>query len=292
LCSLYAWSSGADPDEFHAGRGIAELLMAMARCVDPSTVAIPLPATSDLLRAFPVSGFGGPRDGSPTIELLDAAMDAARVVIVSNPHNPTGGRLTADDLSRLAAAHPSRLLVVDESLVDFTVHPARNSLIGCDADNVVVLRSPSTFYGIASVRTGVAWCRDGRRLERLIGPQETWSLSGIDVSIAEAAVRSRAWADEVRAELRADNAWLAEALRAVPGVRLAVNDNVHFQFASVPHSSSFANRLSQYGVGVRVLGAGHGLGGDALRVVAPREHERDAVSRALASVGARALDRC
>ncbi|MEA2168903.1 MAG: histidinol-phosphate aminotransferase, partial [Solirubrobacteraceae bacterium] len=98
-------------------------------------------------------------------------------MIISNPHNPTGGQLERDGSLAVAAAHPDATLIVDESYVNFAPDPLVRSVIGCDAHNVVVLRSTSKFYGIAAVRAGVAWCRDHARLRRLIGQQENSGLS-------------------------------------------------------------------------------------------------------------------
>jgi hypothetical protein len=44
-----------------------------------------------------------------------------------------------------------------------TRRPAR-TLVGTRLPNVVVLRSPSTFSGIAATRVAVAWCRNPARL--------------------------------------------------------------------------------------------------------------------------------
>jgi histidinol-phosphate/aromatic aminotransferase/cobyric acid decarboxylase-like protein len=177
-------------------------------------------------------------------------------------------------LLAVAVAHPAATLVVDESYIDFTPDPAGWSVIGCEVPNIVVLRSTTKFYGIAATRTGIAWCAESEPLACLFGQQENWGLSGVDVRVACAAVRDVDWSDDSRAQMKADNAWLADIVSDVPGLDLYANDNVHFQFAFCERSHEVAEVFRRCGIGIRVLGAAHGVRPDALRIVAPRHDER------------------
>ena len=284
LKALYEWATGADPAHLVAGRGASEFIWAMGREVGAANVAIPLPAYTDYLKAFPGRGFTVHGEQLPTLDLINAALGSAELVIISNPHNPTGVQLPRDGLLAVAAEHPGSTLVADESYINFAPDPAGRSVINCDLPNVVVIRSTSKFYGIAAVRAGVAWCRDGERLRALFGVQENWGLSGVDVTVAEAAVRSWDWSDESRARMHADSAWLADELDKIPGLQLVRNDVVHFQYAFCERSAAVADVFARHGIGVRVLSAAHGVRPDALRIVAPREDERDVVTAALADI--------
>ena len=285
LKALYTWAVGIDGDEMLAGRGASEFIWALGRNVDHATVAVPLPAYTDYLKAFPGRGFTVAGEQVPSLEQLDGALGAAEFVIVSNPHNPTGALLPRDGVLEVAGRHPGSTLVVDESYINFSPDPIGNTVIGCDLPNVVVLRSTSKFYGIAAARAGIAWCRDRSRLRRLIGVQENWGLSGLDVRVACAAVHSWDWADEVRARMHDDNRWLAGALADLPSFALWANENVHFQYGWTERAHDLAAALATHGIGVRPLGAAHGVRPGALRIVAPRTDERVAFAAALAAVG-------
>ncbi len=104
----------------------------------------------------------------------------------------------------------------------------------------------------------------------------------MDVRVACAAVRSFDWSDKTRAQMHADSAWLVEILSDVPGLDLHANQNVHFQYAFCERAYDVAEVFLRHGVGVRVLGAAHGVRPDALRVVAPRHDERERFATALA----------
>src|SRR5215213_6926710 len=118
LRALYAWTLGLDERDLLAGRGTSEFIWGLARNVDHATVAVPLPGYTDYLKAFPGRGFTMAGEQVPSLEQLDAALDVARFVIVSNPHNPTGALLPAAGILEVAGRHPRATLVVDESYVD------------------------------------------------------------------------------------------------------------------------------------------------------------------------------
>jgi histidinol-phosphate/aromatic aminotransferase/cobyric acid decarboxylase-like protein len=284
LIELYRDATGVLDGVMIAGRGASEFIWAMCRELDHTSVQVPMPAYTDYLKAFPGRGFNPTGERIPSLEQIDTALNAAGVVIISNPHNPTGAHLDPGGLVAVAAAHPAATLVVDESYIDFTPDPAGWSVIGCEVPNIVVLRSTTKFYGIAATRTGIAWGAESEPLTCLFGQQENWGLSGVDVRVACAAMQSIDWCDHTRALMHADNAWLAEILSNVPGLDLHANKNVHFQFAFCERSHDVADVFRRHGIGVRVLGAAHGVRPDALRIVAPRHDERARFAEAVADV--------
>jgi histidinol-phosphate/aromatic aminotransferase/cobyric acid decarboxylase-like protein len=284
LVELYRWATGVRNGAYVAGRGASEFIWAMGREVDPGDVHVPLPAYTDYLKAFPGRGFSLAGEQFPSVEQVDAALDKGGLVIISNPHNPTGTVLDPKDLVAAADAHPDATLVVDESYVNFVADPIEWSVLGCDAPNIVVLRSTSKFYGIAAMRAGIAWCADHERLKRLFGEQENWGLSGVDVHAACAAVRDFHWTSHSRSWMHADNAWLADVLADVEGLDLRCNTNVHFQYTFCARSENVAAVFQRHGIGVRVLGVAHGVQPDALRIVAPRVDERERFTAAIADV--------
>jgi hypothetical protein len=180
LIELYREATGVSRGAMIAGRGASEFIWAMCRELDHASVQVPMPAYTDYLKAFPGRGFDPGGSQIPSLEQIDSALNAAAVVIISNPHNPTGVHLDPDGLIAVAAAHPAATLVVDESYIDFTPDPAGWSVLGCELPNIVVLRSTTKFYGIAATRTGIAWCAESEPLAYLFGQQENWGLSGVD----------------------------------------------------------------------------------------------------------------
>ncbi|MET7354904.1 histidinol-phosphate transaminase [Streptomyces mirabilis] len=97
-------------------------------------------------------------DGQQDLGALLAALDhRTRVVVLCNPHNPTGSLVTADDLSAFLRRVPPRVIVLlDEAYVEFARGPGLPdslALLGAHP-NLLVLRTFSKAYGLAALRVG------------------------------------------------------------------------------------------------------------------------------------------
>lgn len=102
-------------------------------------------------------------DGSTDLDAMLAAITSTtRIIIVVNPHNPTGVAVSGDRLRGFLAHVPDEVVVViDEAYRDF----CRDSLVAKGAelvkarwadghDNVVLVRTFSKAYGLAGLRVG------------------------------------------------------------------------------------------------------------------------------------------
>ena len=286
LEAAYARLLGVDPAELIAGRGPAEFLWDLGRLVPHHSVAVPLPAWGEVLDVFPGRGFSRyPGEQLPSVEQVDEALDAAALVVISNPQLPSGITLDRHALVEVAHRHPASTLVVDESAIDFLPDPRAVTLVGSDTDNVIVLRSAAEFYGTSAARTGVAWSGDGHLLRQLFGHREALPLSGLDVVVAEAALASTDWADDARRRLAADGAWLAAILRPLGG-RLVEGSRLPYRCILSDTAAAWAAALASAGVRVRTLGPRHGVHPGALGIFAPRDAERPALATALGAVAA------
>ncbi|MGW7381133.1 histidinol-phosphate transaminase [Streptomyces sp. NPDC054794] len=97
-------------------------------------------------------------DGHQDLDALLAALDQrTRVVVLCNPHNPTGSLVTADALSLFLRHVPRRVTVLlDEAYVEFardTRLPNTSALLDAHP-NLLVLRTFSKAYGLAALRVG------------------------------------------------------------------------------------------------------------------------------------------
>ncbi len=277
----YAEFFGRPAGEFVAGQGASELIWTLARHFHGKTAGIPLPAYTEFRQAFPdARRFGGGPATHPH-EILDHAMRACDVVIVSNPHNPTGQVMQRDSLAEAARRHPDCLLVVDESYMDFMPDQDAVTLAGCDAGNVIVLRSPSKFFGLAGVRSGVAWSVHPQRAQWRQG-RTNWPVSALAATALRSAMASGAWTTAARRALATDTAWL-ERLLTRTGLAITPGQ-LHFRLltGSTTEVAGFASSLTARGIIVRVLEDSCGVGEPAIRISAPRLQDRDLLASALA----------
>lgn len=102
--------------------------------------------------------FAPMREGRILLDEMRGLIDGdTRLVFVCNPNNPTGTYVAEDDLRAFADRVPEDvLLVIDEAYHEFAdAEDFPNAVrIAAERENVLVLRTFSKLYGLASLRVG------------------------------------------------------------------------------------------------------------------------------------------
>lgn len=235
----YGW----DPDPAHV-REFADIIQALQATLYVTTrpgdaVAMHVPAYSPFLNTpaqmdrtlvpIPMTRSG---DGAWTFDVETFARDVTernvRVLVLVNPHNPTGRVFTRTELAALAgvAREHDLLVISDEIHADLVYDPHRHvpfaSLSADAARRTVTLTSATKAFNIAGVRCSVAhvgaeWVRDA--FERL-PPMLLGDVGQPGVAATLAAWRDGdAWLAGVRERLDANRALLTAALRPT-GIRV------------------------------------------------------------------------
>lgn len=134
-------------------------------------------------------------DGRQDLGALGAAIDRrTRVVVVCNPHNPTGALATGDELTDFLAGVPAEVTVLlDEAYIEF----ARGADVLDGAalldtyPNLAVLRTFSKAYGLAALRVGYALA--GPALAARIRRQQLpFGVNGVAAAAVEASMAAGA----------------------------------------------------------------------------------------------------
>jgi len=104
------------------------------------------------LKIAPALNYGHDLD-----EMLNRVSDKTRVVWIANPNNPTGTWLKGDELEAFIAAVPANVIVVvDEAYIEYVneeEYPDASQWLS-RYPNLIVTRTFSKAYGLASVRIG------------------------------------------------------------------------------------------------------------------------------------------
>ncbi|MGW6457869.1 Rv2231c family pyridoxal phosphate-dependent protein CobC [Streptomyces sp. NPDC055078] len=194
-----------------------------------------------------------------------AVPDAADLVMIGNPTNPTSVLHPASDIVSLA--RPGRLLVVDEAFID-TVPGEREALAGrTDVPGLVVLRSLTKSWGLAGLRIGyvLAGPETIGALERA---QPLWPVSTPALAAAQACMDPAAL-DEVDRGARliaAERAHLLAGLAEFEEARVVGAAEASFVLVHVRHGARVRERLRGLGFAVRRGDTFPGLGPGWLRV--------------------------
>jgi histidinol-phosphate aminotransferase len=198
----------------------------------------------------------------PPFGLAGAAVpEAADLVVLGNPTNPTGVLHPRESV--LALRRPGRIMVVDEAFADAAADEEQ-SLAGAALPDVLVLRSLTKTWALAGLRIGYALGAP-ELLARLAAPRPHWPLGTLQLEAITACCAPPAVAEaRVHAvDLAAMRADMAGALR---GLGLDVTDGIApFVLFTVPDAALMRKHLAAKGIAVRRCDTFVGLGEGYLR---------------------------
>jgi histidinol-phosphate aminotransferase len=147
-------------------------------------------------------------------EMLKCVDDRTRVMFITNPANPTGTWLSGEELRRLHAGLPPRvMLVVDAAYAEFATDAAFDDglELARDAVNVIVTHTFSKLHGLAALRIGWAYAPADAAdaLDRIRPPFNT-SIPAQEAAVA--ALGDMAFQDHSRDQNAQWRAWLTQQI--------------------------------------------------------------------------------
>ncbi|MEJ7568734.1 MAG: aminotransferase class I/II-fold pyridoxal phosphate-dependent enzyme [Gaiellaceae bacterium] len=249
---------GVDADQIVVGAGADELIALCARTyLGPGGRAAVSPPTYGLYRIV---------TELESAEVVEEP-DGAAVIWVCNPNNPTGELRDPAELAALARAHPYAIVVVDEAYFEFA--EATCVPLVTEQPNLIVLRTLSKAFGLASLRVGyaIAHAEVAAELELRRAPA---SVSGPAARIAAAALR----------EPRLDVAATIAERERVRGALLAAGHDCPESagnFVFVQTVEPLGEQLERQGLVVRSFAEG-------IRVTLRRARENNVLLAALGAV--------
>jgi threonine-phosphate decarboxylase len=276
--------------------GSAALFGAVIRAIHPQTCLLPVPAFSEQPHAlaaagctvepFPVRDADGFR--LDTAALCRVMTDRRpSLCVLTNPHNPSGTLVTAAELRpvvRAAADHHVHVLI-DEAFIDF----APQETLSADATtspHLVVLRSLTKFYGMPSLRVGLAVSTPDTTA-RIAAQLPSWPVTTLAAGAAVAAVRDDDYARRTRCAVADERQHLREQLRrgGIESCESAANFLLLRLPARGPRSTELrAQLIRQYRIVVRDCRSFDGMAdGGFIRVAVRARADNDRLVKALCS---------
>jgi histidinol-phosphate aminotransferase len=291
LIEAIASCHGLDPKRIVCGAGSDELLHLLAQAyAGPGDETIMTthgflvyPIVTRAVGAIPIAA--PERALTADVDAILARVSArTRIVFIANPNNPTGTYLPTAELIRLRKELPENaLLVIDAAYAEFVdvgdYTPGIEMVEG--SSNVVVTRTFSKIYGLASLRLGFAYCPAGvaDALNRLRGPFNVSTpaqQAGI-AALSDPAHIAKAQMHNARWRARFTDMVHQRGLTTTPSVCNFVL--VHFPEQKGHDAKSAAAFLESRGIIVRNV-ENYGLP-NALRITIGLDHEMEAVADAL-----------
>lgn len=220
LTEAVARQHGVNPDQVIFGAGSDEIILMIARAY-----LRPGDETVMALGTFPQYKHNCVVENAVVIEvplkegthdlfgMLEKVTERTRVVWVCNPNNPTGTIVTKDELEWfLSKVPPSVMVVLDEAYCEYVEDPSYPN--GLEVlkryPNVVVLRTFSKIYGLASLRIGYG-IGEASVIRGINQVREPFNTSRFGQAAALAALADQAFVDECRRVNLAGLRMLSEA---------------------------------------------------------------------------------
>lgn len=217
-------------------------------------------------------------------KILDAVTEKTKLIFLANPNNPTGTYLPMEEIRRLHANIPDKvLLVLDAAYAEYVRKNDYESGIELVASskNVVMTRTFSKIHGLAALRIG--WCYAPKQiieiLERVRGP---FNVNSAAIAAGAAAIKDR---NHMERAVAHNNKWLAWVTEELEKLGLRVTPSVgnfvllHFDSFKDKSASEAEKYLTSKGLILRAV-TGYGFP-NALRMTIGLEQSNKAVIAAL-----------
>lgn len=210
---------------------------------------------------------------------FDAALQAVKendvkMVIFSNPCNPTGRIEKKADIESLASACPDTIFVVDEAYMDFASIKNTESFLNETENysNIVVLKTLSKALGAASLRLGFI-VADRTFADMFFAVKSPYNVNGVSQVIGEILLLEKDFLDECTDRLTRSAQELRQEI-IEKGLGSPNETYTNFVFYTDSDAENKQRYLKENGVLIRKFG----ISGGALRITAGNDEEnRDVI---------------
>jgi len=160
-------------------------------------------------------------------EVLDQITDRTKLVFLCNPNNPIGNYISTEALSSFMKRIPEKVLVViDEAYIEFMedYNPKKSIKLLENFENVLLLRTFSKFYGLASFRIGYA-IGSKELVNALFQFRIPPNHSRYAEVAAKASIEDTAFQQQVRSMAKEERAFIYQGLEKLNVKYMPTNTN-------------------------------------------------------------------
>jgi histidinol-phosphate aminotransferase len=260
VCALYANYAGILPENVMAGNGSDELIQIIVNTfVEQGEKVVMLNPDFSMYSFYTMVGGGIPVFVETDEEfqvnaqkLIDKIREVKpKMVILSNPSNPTGGIIEREKLIRLVE-ESSCLVVIDEAYYEFY----RESLVDVinRYDNLIILRTCSKAVGMAAIRLGFL-LTNIELLKELKSVKPPFNVNSISQSFGEVVLNNKQVIDINSYRIIQSRELLLEELSKFKQLKL-FKTKANFVFLRYEKAEALNKELLKSGIKIRSFGNG------------------------------------
>jgi len=172
-----------------------------------------------------------------------------KILMICNPNNPTGTKLSAKEIFKLAKISKGTLIVIDELYEAFDNISIIPEVNFNEFQNIIVLRSLSKTAGLAGLRIGFAIGAEKiiKNIKCVTGP---YDINSIAVEATFAALKDQAYIDNYVQEVINAKHWLKDELIKYQ-IKYHINGGNYFLLWPKNDSLKVEKELKERGILVR-----------------------------------------
>ena len=229
------------------GNGAAEVIFAAVQAWKPKQAVLPAPTFAEYAQALETAGCKiqyvetAEADGFAIPQTIaDALTDETDMLFLCNPNNPTGTLLPKEKLKKiLQRAHEcGTMVVIDECFLDFVDNADSYSMLSelAEHPHMLLLKAFTKLYAMAGVRLGYGISSNPVIIEKLERSVQPWNVSSLAQAAGLATLAEDAYVRESLTTLRAERAYLLQALEKL-GCRTYASQCGNQTFSYIRHGS-------------------------------------------------------
>ncbi len=207
-------------------------------------------------------------------EVIEAS-SGARLVVIENPHNPTGSLVADEELVSRLIDETEAVILVDEAYFEFSGVTVSRLLE--KSDRLLVLRTLSKAFCLAGFRVGYLLAQPpaAELVRKALTP---FNLSIVQLAAAKAALEDRRYVEDVIDHVNSEKERIGAKLREM-GVKV-YESYTNFLLLKTG-VSNIHQKLAEHGIVVKQVAS---LGPDYIRVTIGTRDENDRFLEAMEAV--------
>lgn len=260
------------------GNGSIELIYLTAAAFKPKTALIAAPDFSEYERAMAIvkSQIRFLKLKEEDIFRLELSqVKAGDILIISNPHNPTGNLILngKDKIDKLQ----NKTIVIDEAFMDFIADEKNYTMIpkALKTKKIIVLRTFTKIFALAGLRAGYLIAHKDT-LHLLRRYQAPWSVNSLAQITCASLLGDKTYIEKTKYFVRKEREFLSNELSGIEGLKPFPSE-VNFILVKIEKKGIDAHflfeRLLQKGIMIRDCSNFRNLNKKFIRVAVRRRDE-------------------
>ena len=286
-CKAFGDFLGIAPEYITAGNGSDELIfIIMNSFLEKGDTALMLEPDFSMYNFYAnlceINSVVLPKNDSFTFDVdtitYEAKKSKAKLIIFSNPCNPTGQGITACDALKLVKSVDA-LVVLDEAYMDFWDQSIIEYIP--KLDNLIILRTCSKALGMAGLRMGFA-IANTTLTNAIKAAKSPYNVNGITQAFVTAVIKNREIVNHAIIEVIQSRNELHSMLKSIEfqfQAKMKVFDTyTNFVLIKIVDAKNIHRKLLDIAISVRLIG------NEYFRITAGNEYENNGVCEALANI--------